>query len=52
MKLTIDVLHGIYLGDICVSVYQKGKIREKSEVLTAYRELGANAVITVQKQKK
>ena len=52
MRLTIDVLHGVYLGDICVSVYQKGKIIEKPEVLTECRELGANAVITVQKQKK
>jgi putative NADPH-quinone reductase len=44
MKLTTEVLHGIYLGDVCASVYQKGEVRKMPEVLKACRELGANAV--------
>lgn len=43
MKITIEVLHGIYLGDVCASVYQKGKVRQMPEVLKACRELGINA---------
>ena len=44
MKLTIETLHGKYLGDVCASVYQKGKVSEMPEVLEACRELGTNAV--------
>lgn len=44
MKLTVEVLHGIYLGDVCVSVYQKGKVREMSEVLEACERLGVACV--------
>ncbi len=44
MKLTVEVLHGVYLGDVCVSVYQKGKVREMPNVLDACRTLGADAV--------
>ena len=43
MKLTVEVLHGIYLGDVCASVYQKGKVRQMPEVLEACRKLGINA---------
>lgn len=44
MKLTVEVLHGIYLGDVCASVYQKGKVRQMPEVLEACRKLGTKAV--------
>ena len=44
MKLTIEVLHGIYLGDVCASVYQKGKVRQMMEILETCRKLGTNAV--------
>jgi multimeric flavodoxin WrbA len=44
MKFSVETLHGIYLGDVCASVYQKGKVRQMPEVLEACRELGKNAV--------
>lgn len=44
MKLTVEVLHGTYLGDVCASVYQKGRVREIPEVLEACRALGTSAV--------
>jgi multimeric flavodoxin WrbA len=44
MKLTAQVLHGTYLGDVCVSVYQKGRVREMPEVLEACRKLGVECV--------
>lgn len=45
MKLTIEVLRGKYIGDICVpSCYQKGKILEKKEILIQAYELGKRAV--------
>jgi NAD(P)H-dependent FMN reductase len=43
MKMTAEVLHGVYLGDVCASVYQKGKVREMPDVLAACRRLGAKA---------
>lgn len=51
MKLTVEILRGIYLGDVCVSVYHKGKVREIPKVLAACRELGTNAVGNLQRQK-
>ncbi|HEY32965.1 MAG TPA: flavodoxin family protein [Dehalococcoidia bacterium] len=51
MKLTVEVLHGIYLGDICASVYQKGKVRQMPEILEACRQLGADAVNAIREQK-
>jgi len=48
MKLTVKVLRGTYIGDVHASVYQKGKVREMPEVLTACRELGVKAVRTLQ----
>jgi len=48
MKLTVDVLHGTYVGDVHTSVYQKGKVRDMPEVLRACRELGAKAVRAIQ----
>lgn len=47
MKLTVEVLHGIYLGDVCASVYQKGKVKQMPEVLEACRKLGAAAIETM-----
>ncbi len=44
MKLTVKFLRGVYLGDVCASVYKKGKVREMPEILTACRDLGAEAV--------
>jgi multimeric flavodoxin WrbA len=51
MKLTVEVLHGIYLGDVCASVYQKGKVRQMPEVLEACRKLGTNAVSAIREQR-
>ena len=48
MRLTAETLHGIYIGDVCASVYQKGKVRDIPEVLEACRVLGMQAVATVQ----
>ncbi len=47
MKLTVEVLQGTYLGDVRASVYQKGKVTEMPEVLTACRELGMKVVRTM-----
>ena len=44
MKLTVEVLHGVYLGAVCASVYRKGQVKEMPEVLKACRQLGAEAV--------
>ena len=44
MKLTAEVLHGTYLGDVCAQVYQKGKVCEMPDVLEACRHLGMEAV--------
>jgi len=51
MKPAAEVLHGSYLGDVCVSVYQKAKVKEMRKVIAACRELGANAVRLRQEQK-
>ena len=51
MKIAVEVLRGTYLGDICVSVYQKGKVREMPEVLASCRELGTKAVDAMLTQK-
>lgn len=51
MKLTVEVLHGIYLGDVCASVYQKGRVRQMPEVLEACRKLGRNAVSAIREQR-
>ena len=42
-----DVLHGVYLGDVCASVYQKGRVREMPHVLGTCRKLGADAVCRI-----
>ncbi len=43
MQLTVETLHGRYLGDVCASVYQKGKVNDMPEVLKSCRELGLGA---------
>ena len=48
MKLTVETLHGRYLGDVCASVYQKGKVSEMPEALNTCRDLGTNAVRAMQ----
>jgi multimeric flavodoxin WrbA len=44
MKLTVDILRGYYLGDVCASVYEKGKVRQMPEVLQQCYNLGKSAV--------
>ncbi|MHC5037892.1 MAG: flavodoxin family protein [Planctomycetota bacterium] len=50
MKLTVEVLHGKYLGDVGASVYRKGKVRQMPEVLDACRQLGARAVRAMKRE--
>ena len=49
MKLTAEVLHGTYVGDVCASVYKRGKVTDMPEIITACRELGTEAVRKMQK---
>jgi len=44
MKLTVEVLRGTYLGDVCASVYEKGKVEQMPDVLNACQDLGMKAV--------
>lgn len=44
MKLTVEVLHGRYLGDVCASVYEKGQVRRMPDVLSSCRALGMKVV--------
>ena len=44
MKLAVEVLRGEYLGDICASVYEKGRVREMPDVLALAYEMGKEAV--------
>lgn len=48
MKLTVEVLHGTYLGDVCASVYEKGKVKHMPDVLNACHDLGKQAVLGLQ----
>ena len=50
MKLIAEALHGMYFGDVCASVYQKGKVADMPEIIAACRELGAKAVRTMQRE--
>ena len=53
MKITVETLKGIYLGEICVpDCYQKGKIRERRDILEKAFALGKKAVIRLQDQTK
>ena len=51
MKLTAEVLHGEYRGDVCVSVYEKGKVRGMPQALEACRKLGVECVRWVEERK-
>jgi multimeric flavodoxin WrbA len=51
MKVAVQVLRGEYLGDVCASAYEKGKVRQMPEILAACRELGAEAVRKVRLRK-
>ena len=45
MKNTVETLRGIYVGEICVpDCYQKGKIREKRDVIRNALAFGKKAV--------
>ena len=44
MRVCVDVLGGRYLGDVCVSVYKKGAVKEKPGAMQAAYELGQKAV--------
>jgi multimeric flavodoxin WrbA len=44
MRATADVLRGRYLGECCVSVYEKGRVAEMPEALREAFELGRAAV--------
>ena len=50
MKLTVEVLRGVYVGDVHTSVYEKGRVRGMPDVLAACRELGAKAVRTMREK--
>jgi putative NADPH-quinone reductase len=50
MKLSVEVLHGVYLGDVCASVYRKGRVKEMPAVLHACRKLGMEAVGRIREQ--
>ncbi len=43
LRATVEVLRGVYLGDVCASVYQKGRVREMPAVLAAAYALGQQA---------
>jgi multimeric flavodoxin WrbA len=40
MKLTAEVLRGYYLGDLCVSVYKKGKVQQMPEIIDRAYDTG------------
>jgi len=44
MKLTVEVLRGRYLGDVRASVYEKGKVLQKTDILQRCYDLGKKAV--------
>jgi hypothetical protein len=52
MKLTADVLRGYYLGDVCASVYQKGKVKQMPAVLEACHKLGKKAVHEIEEKQR
>jgi len=47
LKLCVEFLRGRYLGDLCVSVYEKGKVAESPDSLQAAHDLGHRAVQTL-----
>ncbi len=49
MKVCVEVLRGHYLGDVCASAYEKGRVREMPGVLQACYELGMRSVEELQR---
>jgi len=47
MKVAVEVLGGRYLGDLPVSVYRKGMVRQDKEALEKAYQLGKSAVETL-----
>lgn len=43
LKHCVEVLRGTYLGDVCVSVYEKAMVTEMPDTLQAARDLGRRA---------
>lgn len=52
LRLCVRVLKGIYLGELCVSVYHKGKVRDMPEALQAAFKLGKQAVEKLSRQQE
>jgi len=52
MKVVVEVLRGCYLGDVCASVYEKGKVRTQPEVLRACYELGMRSVEEMRERRR
>ena len=50
MKICVDVLGGSYLGDLSVSVYEKGKAKDIPAAMQSAFELGHNAVRKMQEK--
>jgi NAD(P)H-dependent FMN reductase len=50
MKVIVEVLRGHYLGDVCASAYEKGKVRAMPEVLQACYGLGMRSVKELQER--
>lgn len=48
LKVAVEVLRGRYLGDLAISVYEKGRVRQMPEAMKRAYELGAAAVRTMQ----
>jgi len=48
MKVCVEVLRGQYLGDVCASAYEKGKVKTMPAVLQACYELGIRSVEELQ----
>ena len=44
MKVSVEFLGGRYLGDVCVSVYEKGQVRNIPSAMQAAYELGRDVV--------
>jgi putative NADPH-quinone reductase len=52
IKFCVELLRGEYLGDLCVSAYHKGKVRDMPEVLQAALKLGREAVDKLKRQQE
>jgi multimeric flavodoxin WrbA len=50
LRLCVDVLGGVYLGDLSVSAYEKGRVNEMPDALASARELGNEAVTGLSKR--